>query len=93
MRARIVLLGVEKQNLIGLARSALEPVNVTVDFVAAQRVIDGVQQRRFAATILAREHDERVRKVHDHRHVEIEVGENGMSQNLEKHKGRHLRIA
>jgi len=31
MRARVVLLGIEKQYLVGRTHGALEPVNVTVN--------------------------------------------------------------
>ena len=50
-----------------------------------------IQQRRFSRAVLALQHDERVRKIHHHRHMEVEDGENGVRQDLQKH--RQVRIA
>ena len=38
------------------------------------------------ALIVARQHHDRMREVHDHRHVEVQIRENGMREDLEEHE-------
>ena len=83
--ARIVLFRVEEVGLAGLDVAGFETVDVAIHFVAAQGVEDGVQQRRFPRPVLALKHDQGMREVHNHRHVEIQVDENRMPQNLKMH--------
>src|ERR1039458_6848205 len=37
-----------------------------------------MEEGGFSAAVLTLQHDQRMREVHDHRHVEVEVGENGV---------------
>ena len=82
---RIVLFGIEEVRLAELDLAGLEPVDVAIHFVAAQGVEDGMQQSGFPRPVLALQHDERMREVHNHRHVEVQIGEDGMAQNLQIH--------
>jgi hypothetical protein len=86
IRARIVRLGVEQVDLAELHLAGIQAVDVAVHLLAAQRVVDGMQQRGFARTVFALQHDQRMRQIHDHGHVEIQVDEDGMRQDLEVHQ-------
>ncbi len=86
LHARIVLFGVEQEHLAFFDIAAIQPVNVALRLFPAQRIVDRMQQRRFSRAVLACQHDKRMRQIHDHRHVEVEIRENGMRKNLEEHK-------
>jgi hypothetical protein len=44
-----------------------------------------MEEGRFSAAVLARQHDQRMREIHDHRHVKVEIGEDGVTQDFEVH--------
>ena len=67
------------------AVAGFEAVNVAVDFVVAQGVKDRMQEGGLPRPVFALQHDERMREVHNHRHVEIQIGEYGVAQDLQVH--------
>src|SRR5947209_562055 len=46
-----------------------------------------MQQGRLPRAVLARQHDQRVRQIHQHRHVEVEVCKNRVCEDLQEHPG------
>jgi len=52
---------------------------------AAQRVEDGMQQGGFAGAVLALQHHQGMREIDNHRHMEIQLSENRVRQNLQVH--------
>jgi hypothetical protein len=47
-----------------------------------------VQQRGFAGTVLALQHDERMGKIHHHGHVKVEIDEYRVGENFQIHRFR-----
>src|SRR6266481_5612838 len=84
--ARIVLLGIEQVALADLDAARIQTVDVPLHGFAAERVVDGMEERRLAGTVIARQHDQRMREIHDHRHMEVETGEDRVRNNLQIHR-------
>ena len=84
--ARIVLLGVEEQDAADLFVLRVELIGEPVHLFALEREIERVEQRGFPRSVLAFEHDQRMREVHDHRHVEVEVDEDRVRKDFEEHR-------
>ena len=83
--ARVVLFGVEQIRPRERVAGALQPVHITLRGFAAQRVEDGMQQGGFAGAVLALQHHQGMREIDNHRHMEIQLGEYRMRQNLQVH--------
>src|SRR5439155_4475937 len=85
VRAWIVHLGVEQEDLLEFGLAPIQLVNETIHRFALQRLLNRVQQRRFAGPVVTAEHDQRMGKIHNHRHMEVQIDENGMGQDCQIH--------
>ena len=84
--AWIVLFGIKEHHLAQLRAPLVQPIGVVVDGLALQCVVDRVQERGLPGSVLAFQHDQGVGQVHHHRHVKVQVHEDGVAEDLQVHR-------
>jgi len=75
-----------EKRIVSIYQKCRTPEQIEFEFDALQGDMDLLQQGRFARSVLALQHDQGVAQIHNHRHVEVETGENRMGQDLQKHQ-------